>query len=144
MSSLQAGVARTDITPPVGVELCGYGPFLGRASVDVHDPLWCRALALESGGEPLLIISCDLIGVLQEMTDAIRAEIRNSHGIPPDRVMITCTHTHSGPNTVRLIGWGEPNEHYRAALPRKIVETAQRAVDDLRPARLAIGQTVLE
>ncbi|HEX5415737.1 MAG TPA: neutral/alkaline non-lysosomal ceramidase N-terminal domain-containing protein [Chloroflexota bacterium] len=144
MAGLRAGVARREITPPVGVELCGYGPFLGRSSTAVHDPLECRVLALEADGKPLVLVSCDLVGVLQEATDAIREQVQASHGVEPDRLMITCTHTHAGPNTVRLIGWGEPDEEYRATLRGYIVETVRRAVDDLKPARLAIGQTVLE
>ncbi|HEV8638663.1 MAG TPA: neutral/alkaline non-lysosomal ceramidase N-terminal domain-containing protein [Chloroflexota bacterium] len=144
MASLRAGVARGDVTPPLGVELCGYGPFLGRASTGVHDPLWCRAIVLESDRERLVLVSCDLIGVLQETTDAVRSALRERLGVPPERVMIACTHTHSGPNTVRLIGWGEPDGPYRAGLAGRITETVLAAAADLRPARLALGRTLIE
>ncbi|HEY3109837.1 MAG TPA: neutral/alkaline non-lysosomal ceramidase N-terminal domain-containing protein [Chloroflexota bacterium] len=144
MGSLRAGVARREITPAPGVELCGYGPFLGRAAAGVHDPLWCRALVLESEGERLVLVSCDLVGVLQETTDAVRAAVEASLGIGPERVLVACTHTHSGPNTVRLIGWGEPDEPYRAALPGRIAETIRAAAADLRPARLAVGRSLVE
>src|SRR5262245_60510812 len=123
MGDLRAGVARGDVTPPLGVELCGYGPFLGRAATGVHDRLWCRAVVLEADRERLVLVSCDLIGVLQETTDAVRATVRERLGVPPERVLIACTHTHSGPNTIRLIGWGEPDQPYRAGLAGRIAAT---------------------
>src|SRR5256885_1806 len=48
MGKFRAGAAKVDMTPPIGVELCGYGAFLGRRSTAVHDPLYCRALVLEN------------------------------------------------------------------------------------------------
>lgn len=51
MKSLKAGVGKSDITPEVGVELAGYGPFLERKSTGIHDPLFWKALLLESQKE---------------------------------------------------------------------------------------------
>jgi hypothetical protein len=82
--------------------------------------------------------------VLQATTDAVRAAVESELGIGPERVLVACTHTHSGPNTVRLIGWGEPDEPYRAALAGRIVETIRAAAADRRPAHLAVGRTVVE
>ena len=150
MSVLNAGVARTEITPPLGVQLGGYGPFLERVSTGVHDPLWCRALVLDNGGEPLAIVGCDLVGVHQELTDNVRALVREKLGIAPERVMLTCTHTHSGPNslpgpsTMGLVSLGKPDGAYLASLTGHIVETIAAAAADRRPARLAVGRTVLE
>lgn len=41
---MKAGFAKTDITPRVGVELTGFGPFLHRHSIGVRDRLWARAV----------------------------------------------------------------------------------------------------
>jgi len=48
MKSLKAGIGKREITPEMGVELAGYGPFLERKSTSVHDPLFCKALILAS------------------------------------------------------------------------------------------------
>lgn len=45
--NLKIGFAKEDITPRVGVELCGFGPFLCRHSIGLHDELVQALLALE-------------------------------------------------------------------------------------------------
>ena len=68
---LKIGFGRADITPRVGVELCGFGPFLQRRSVAVRDRLWARAAAFEAGGRRAVLVSCDLIGVTEAITAAV-------------------------------------------------------------------------
>ena len=60
--TLKAGVAVRDITPPTGTELTG---FIAREqpSTGVRDPLFVRALWLASGGERLLWLQADLLGL---------------------------------------------------------------------------------
>ena len=45
---LRAGAAKVNITPPMGVEMCGYGPYLKRQCTEVLDPLYANALWLEA------------------------------------------------------------------------------------------------
>ena len=116
---MQIGFSKNDITPRVGVELCGFGPFLNRHSIAVRDRLWARAMAVEEGGTTLILASCDLVGVLQCMTARVRAIVPDATGVPPEHIMISCTHTHSGPNTAKTIGWGAEDEPYRAVLPQR-------------------------
>ena len=47
MSSLTAGAAQTDITPGLGVHMCGY--FGDRQATDIIDPLRAKAIALSNG-----------------------------------------------------------------------------------------------
>ena len=74
-NSLRAGFATTDITPPLGVDLCGYGYFLDRKATSVHDPLRARAVVFEMGGERIALVGTDLVGVTLEETNAVRAEV---------------------------------------------------------------------
>ncbi|MBT7095989.1 hypothetical protein HN937_01365, partial [Candidatus Poribacteria bacterium] len=71
MSSLRAGVASRDITPPVGVDLTGYG---GRPSgcTSIHDQLHARALALSDGAVTVVLVSLDVLGISFELRDALR------------------------------------------------------------------------
>ena len=71
-SVVRAGFARVDITPPIGIELCGFGPYLRRRSQAVRDRLWARAFAVEAGGERAVIVSCDLIGAARWMVERAR------------------------------------------------------------------------
>ena len=56
---MELGFAKSDITPRVGVELCGFGPFLNRHSVGVRGELWARAMAVRVGEKRAVVIACD-------------------------------------------------------------------------------------
>ena len=59
---MRVGFAKNDITPRVGVELCGFGPFLCRKSIGIRDRLWARAMAIELDGKRMVLVTCDLAG----------------------------------------------------------------------------------
>ena len=48
IDTLQVGTAEVDITPPIGTALAG--GLWPRTSVGVEDPLYVKAIVLESGG----------------------------------------------------------------------------------------------
>ena len=133
---MRAGFARSDITPRVGVELAGFGPFRLRHSIAVRDRLWARAAAFEVGGRRAVLVSCDLIGLPLAITRQIRALVREAVGLTDDEVMVHCTHTHSGPATRTYAGWGAPDEPYLETLPGRIARAGIEAVGRLRPAAL--------
>ncbi len=131
----RAGFAKTIITPPLGVELCGYGMYLERQATSVHDDLFVRALLLEGDdGERALLITLDLIGLSQETYETIARQTGEAIGLDPNRVLVSSTHTHSGPATGKINGMGEMDPTYVATLPDRCVEAAV-AASALRPAR---------
>jgi hypothetical protein len=128
---MKAGFCEVDITPRVGVGLCGFGPFLNRMSIGVRDPLKARAAAFDLNGTQAVIVSCDLIGVSRDIVDAVKAALFRQAGIPAEQVMIHCTHTHSGPNTGGYVGWGNIDEPYLMILPGRIAKACLGALDRL-------------
>ena len=60
---MRAGFGKWELTPPMGVELAGYGYYLKRCALSVRDPLYARAVLLEDDGGKSLVISCDLLGL---------------------------------------------------------------------------------
>ena len=128
---LLAGVARATITPPVGIALTG---FAGRApSTGVHDDLTATALVLaEDGGggeagtapaERVAIVALDLLGLYgDDLGPAIKAQIAAVSGIPAERVLLCCSHTHYGPVTHGEWEGGETAvaRAYWAALPHLV------------------------
>jgi hypothetical protein len=131
----RAGFAKTIITPPLGVELCGYGMYLERRATAVHDDLFARALLLEDdGGERALLITLDLIGLSEETYQAIVLQTAQAVGLEPERVLVSSTHTHNGPATGPINGMGVMDPAYVDALPARCVEAAG-AASALRPAR---------
>ena len=69
---LLIGYGQRELTPPMGVELSGYGYFLERRCDAVEDPLYARAIAFRRQGSTQVVINCDLLGLGAWMVDAVR------------------------------------------------------------------------
>jgi len=138
---LRVGIAALDITPPLGAPMAGY--YHARGADGVVDPLHAKALVIEYEGRRAALVVLDLISVPRTVTDRARAEIGDSLEIPGECVMVSATHTHTGPE---LAGRGRRGDdqtagttitaQYTDALPGKIAACVRAARDDLRPARL--------
>lgn len=102
-SVARAGAAVVDITPAGSVFLFGY-PHVPRHSTGVHDPLECAALYLRAGESGALFLACDLIYFGRDHARAIRARAAAVAGLPVEAVMLTATHTHSGPVMTNNLG----------------------------------------
>lgn len=133
---MRIGFAKTDITPPVGVEMAGFGPFLNRRAIAVRDQLWARAMAVEHDGTTVLVISNDLLGLGAEDVARIRGYVCAGSGLPTEAVMVHCIHTHSGPATGGIHGWGTPHPPYLETLPRRVADAGLAALANLRAATL--------
>ncbi len=134
---MKAGFGKVDITPRLGVEMAGFGPFLHRTAKEFRDFLYARAMAVDDGRDRWVLVSCDLIGVDPETVSEARRLIAAQTGLSDRQIMIHCTHTHSGPATCLLFGWGEPDGPYMTRLPHRIAAAAIAAVRDLREARFS-------
>jgi hypothetical protein len=134
---MRVGFAREDLTPRVGVELCGFGPYLHRYAIGVRDRLWARAIAIEQDGQALVLVSCDLIGVGLALTRKVRELVAAESPLPAEAVMVHCTHTHSGPASDRIVGWGVPDEPYLEVLPYRIARACLGALAALTEASLS-------
>ncbi|MFO7945798.1 MAG: neutral/alkaline non-lysosomal ceramidase N-terminal domain-containing protein [Armatimonadota bacterium] len=127
MSILKAGAASYDITPPVGIDMCGFGSRPAPAQ-SVHDPLMAKALYLEAD-ESALIITSDLIGLDSDSVAEVREAIAEQTGLNPDAIMINCSHTHGGPTTPCLPTMGEVDPAYMHELLRKLISVGRLAYD---------------
>lgn len=138
MTTLRAGAAQADITPPPGTALTGYilraGPATG-----VHDPLYAKALLLELGGQWAVIIACDLLGLEAATVRRVRAAIEAATTIPADRILIACTHTHAGPASMFLQDCGEVDAAWMNTCEQRLVEIVQLAKLRLAPATLGVA-----
>ena len=144
-AEVRVGVAAVEITPPLGIPMAGY--YHARGADGVLDPLFSKALVLESEGERAAFVVLDLISVTRGITDRARAEIEQITGIPGARVMISATHAHTGPELAHrgkrsadMGGQADIAVRYTEALPAKIVESVRRANERLQPAQLSVAQ----
>jgi len=127
---MRAGFGRFEITPPMGVELAGYGYYLGRCARSVRDPLYARALFLQEGALRALIISCDLLGLSREVCSDVFNHA-GKLGIAEENILIVSIHTHTGPCIKYHEGCGYPNADYVATVAHGICRAIDAAYDDL-------------
>lgn len=133
--ALRAGVARTDITPPPGVELWGYSNRSGPATGTL-DPLFARVLVLTDGRQTVAVITLDLGRTFGPAQIArVRQRVRSEHQV--NEVMFIASHTHSGPSIDDVYDQGPPDWE-KQALDR-IVTAIGEARARLVPARIGVG-----
>jgi hypothetical protein len=142
-ADLHAGRAAVKITPPPGIPMAGY--YSIRLAEGTHDDLYAKALVFERDGMKAAMVACDLVGVDRYLVEAARKAIEASTGVKGENVMISATHSHTGPllNQRFLAAVeGEPlriAKQYIAALPNRIAEAVKLAEANLTPADLQAG-----
>ena len=130
--TLRAGAAAIDISPAGPVQLCGY-PHVARLATGIHDQLHASALFLERDDMKAMLISLELALLDPVMARTVRRLVAQAVKIPESAVLISCTHTHSGPVTARLLGWtGDvgappPDARYLDLVCQRTVEAAVKA-----------------
>lgn len=141
----QVGVAAVEITPPLGTPLAGY--YHERGADGVLDPLSSRAMVIERDGQRVAFVALDLISVTRDITDRARAMIQEQTGIAGERVMVSATHTHTGPELARrsqrvadMGGQNALTAQYTESLPSRIAETVQLANERLQMAELKFAR----
>jgi len=132
-AAVNIGYHALEITPPLGEELSGYGYFLDRRAQTVRDPLFARAVALSDAEHTAVLVQLDLLCLDAPLVGAVRRWIQSRFGLPPEAVMLHCTHTHSGPAARALGGCGTPSVAFRAGLFRRLLRVIAGALKDLRP-----------
>lgn len=124
---LTAGVARCDITPPIGFRLQGVMRRI-EGMEGIESNLLATALVLADDHTKIVILDCDLIGFDLPLAQRIRVAIGQRVGTGADNVLLGCTHTHNGPCTARGILAGP---HDVAPRPGEI-EALDQYIDQLQ------------
>ncbi len=149
-NSLTAGVARVDITPPVGFRMQG-AMRRTEGATGVESPLLATALVLSDENLKLIILDCDLIGFDIALANEIRGRIGEKINISADNVFLGCTHTHNGPCTARGVLGGVHDvggesweigelDAYIGNLVSQLVGLSQMADRERQPARACGGE----
>lgn len=146
--TLRAGVAVTDITPPLEVGLLTssvegrYAPF-----TSVRLPLKARVLVLSGGPATIALVSLDLLALSDTSTGGWEAFKQGMAGdVPAEHIIITCTHTHNAPESVAL----SPlylTPVYRTWLhevQQQIRNAINTALKGAKECTVSIGSSVLE
>ena len=150
------GVSAVDITPTYPIRLNGFGN-RREESEGVSQPIYAKALAIaehtdtKKTTKPLVLVTLDSLGIRQPMRDEVARRLKESHGIPPENLAITFTHSHWTPKVNgacdNIFSQAIPKEHqehidrYTSELTDLIYQAAQQALESMQPAHLeyAIG-----
>ncbi|MEZ4869824.1 MAG: hypothetical protein R3C14_51335 [Caldilineaceae bacterium] len=144
-SRLRFGLARVDITPPVGI----YHPMWGAArhhrATGVHRPLTAEAMVfapLDNARLPLLRLQIDHVGMTAEHQRSLIDLVSRTTELPAENILTTFSHTHSSgnfsPDRVHLPG-GELIEGYVQELNQKLATVAAAALATLQEATITYG-----
>nr|MDO8114669.1 neutral/alkaline non-lysosomal ceramidase N-terminal domain-containing protein [Candidatus Sigynarchaeota archaeon] len=134
------GTASTRFDLPVGIPMGGYS---GRnaPSTGEHDPLHTKTIAIGNGNDTIVIASCDLVGLERTHVLEVKERIQQRFGIPVANIMITATHTHSGPRNIAL--FGDPYKGFEK-LYGTIDASISAAVQAMKPASIAVATGKIE
>lgn len=144
---LRAGAATSNITPPLGSLIVGnWEP---APATHVRDELHARCLVLDDGTSRVAIVVVDSLGVPRHVLDHAKGLARQHTGIPPERILISATHTHSAATALGA-RWSPAEyavapvlDEYQAFLAVRIADGIRRAVNNLEPARAGWGRAAL-
>lgn len=144
----KAGVGKAVITPETPLWLAGYSGRNHGAEGKLHD-LWVKVLVLEDGGgRRCALVTSDMLGFSAPMTDSLYKQFKTRFGLEKPAVMLTSSHTHSGP-VLRdsLLDYYPLTEAqlreingYSDLVEDRIMEATRQAMGSLRPARLGAGE----
>lgn len=147
-SDWRAGVAKAVITPDQPVWMAGYGSRT-KPSEGTSQELYAKALALQDNrGKRVVIVTTDILGIPREMGDAIASGVAQKYKLTRANLVLTSTHTHTGPVPHRnLEGAYFLDEQQAAAVKRntarmteKIIAVVGEALRELQPATLSFGR----
>lgn len=147
-SLCRVGVARCDITPPVGIYHRMWGAATHERATGVHRPLTATALVLRPLGEAddpcesQVVVAIDLCLLWAKEMDALLGAIAAGTGIAADRINVAFSHTHGaglmGLERAAFPG-GELIAPFLADVGRKVAAIVKEACANPVPATITYG-----
>ena len=134
------GVAREEITPPVGIYARSWGAATHDVAEGVHRPLTLTALTFEREQidplSPHVLISADLMSWRSRAAEAaVIGRLLEEAPLPRQRMMFCLTHTHAAPS-VRGEDAEKPGGSLIAAYQDDLVGAGLRALRDAQVAKV--------
>ncbi len=141
MKNIQAGSAIIDVTPEKPMSLHGY-PHVERTSVGIHDSLYASALVIDNGEMQIGFCAVDVVFISREIAVKVRSRVHEQTGIPEQNLMISASHTHSGPVTFSDIFYDpvvpKADPEYISYLTNKLVDVYVKAFQNKQASKIAI------
>jgi hypothetical protein len=147
IGNMKIGWASANITPDQPILLAGQ--FHARVSEGVRDPITATALAMESGSEKAIMITCELVGINDNLRDEVRKRLKEIlPELTPEQILINATHTHTAP----LIGTNKDSKNFYGVeldamspaacldfVAQRVANAAAQAWNDRKPGGISFG-----
>jgi hypothetical protein len=134
---MQCGMSEVVVTPPLGSSIPGY--LEERKSTHIIDELYAKAIVIHNGEVALALVVIDALYLRQIEVERIRHRIQQFVPITSDRVMISATHTHTGP-PVRPGFDDSLNQSYLDYMVERTADAVIQAYGLMKPARIGCGR----
>lgn len=141
-AKLMLGVAREDITPEIGGNLFGYRPDL--YSESLNDNLTATAFAFSCGKKRALMITTCVCLIDDKVISDLKGLLSEKFGVEPHHIMISATHTHTGPSMADMDGWGGVDyPYYYGIFKPAVISAAEKAFGNTQPVKMgsAVGKS---
>ena len=144
----KAGFARADITPTKSLWMAGYAG-RNKPSEGTRHPLWVKVAALEdAAGNKGVIVTTDILGYPRGLSESLWAAFKEKYGLEKSQVMLTASHTHTGPVLSEALldiypvdeAQKERIDEYTGVLKDKIIKVVGEALGKMEPVVLSLGK----
>ena len=143
------GIARCNVTPPVGIYHRMWGAALEDQASGIHRPLTATAMAIQPEGstnpaERQIIICLDHVLLRPREMQEILDHTSRLTGIPEEQILVAFSHTHGGGHLVRdraHLPGGELIGSYLDELPGKLAMASLTAIASLQPVVMTYATT---
>lgn len=143
----KAGCARTIITPKEPMWMAGFAARTAPSEGTLAD-LWAKALTLEDAeGNRAVLVTADILGFPKDLSDDIRDYVRRKYGFDRSRIILSASHTHSGPVLGDALYFIYPMKEadrkivrrYTSQFKNQIVNLIDASMQQLEPVRIETG-----
>ena len=119
MSKLKFGWSEVSITPDKKIAL--RGQFAERISEYVEKPVTATAMAVESDGDQMVLVSVDIEGIGYNLVEGIRKNLEgNAEGLDPMKVVYFATHSHT---SMEYTAYNRTQEYGMSMTFRQLIES---------------------
>ena len=128
------------ITPewPVPLGGCSFDSST-RFYKNIFEDIHAIATAMtDEEGSSLLYITFDLVRAYNPVVATVKETLSKKLGLPKERIMVSCTHTHSAPDMINQKE--ESIQRYEPILIEKVIEAGVLAWEDRKPATMSVGK----
>lgn len=144
---MRVGLGQVDITPALGLPMVGM-PGSPRGE-GVSWPLYGRVMLVDDNERRVAVVCLDLIALLADDVARIRLALAAAGELPPEQIMIACSHTHRAPFTsdgnatddgsILAVDAGAGSA-YLALVSARLEAAMTDAATNPRPAEFLVGR----